>query len=95
VIARRLATPQEAGTCRIVFISVSKIRQLKETPAALERSSELTVSDIPQFAQRGSAIQFVLAENRVRFEINLTIAQSAGLELSSDLLEVAIAVCKI
>jgi hypothetical protein len=94
VVARRLARPQEAGRCRIVFISVSEAPQLKETLAALGGSGVLTVSDIPQFAQRGGAIEFVLAGNRVRFEINLTIAQSAGLVLSSDLLKVAIAVRK-
>jgi hypothetical protein len=94
VTVRRLVKPQEASRCRIVFISESEAPQLKETLAALEKSSALTVSDIPQFAQRGGVIQFVLAGNRVRFEINLTMAQSMGLVLSSDLLKVAIAVRK-
>jgi hypothetical protein len=94
VTVRRLAKAEQAIRCRIVFISESEAPQLKATLAALEKSSVLTVSDIPQFAQRGGVIQFVLAENRVRFEINLTIAQSVGLVLSSDLLKVAIAVRK-
>ena len=38
----------------------------------------LTVSDIPQFSQRGGMIQFVLDGSRVRFEVNLTNAEGAG-----------------
>jgi hypothetical protein len=94
VVTRRLAKPQEGTGCRILFISSSEEQRLKETLTALGKNSVLTVSDIPQFAQRGGVIQFVLAGNRVRFEINLTIAQHAGLILSSDLLKVAVAVRK-
>jgi hypothetical protein len=52
----------------------------------------LTVSDIPQFSQRGGMIQFVLEGNRIRFEVNLTATRRAGLSLSSELLKVATAV---
>jgi hypothetical protein len=54
----------------------------------------LTVSDIPQFSQRGGMIQFVLVGNKLRFEVNLANAQAAGLTLSSDLLKVAVTVRK-
>jgi hypothetical protein len=91
---RRLSKAGEAGGCRIAFVSVSEAGRLKETLTALEGSGVLTVSDIPEFAQRGGAIQFVLAGNKVRFEINLMTAQNAGLVLSSDLLKVAIAIRK-
>jgi hypothetical protein len=50
------------------------------------------VSDISQFTQRGGMIRFVTEANRVRFEVNLAIAQHAGLTLSSQLLKVAISV---
>jgi hypothetical protein len=39
-------------------------------------------------------IQFVMVGNKIRFEVNLTSAQDAGLTLSSDLLKVAVAVRK-
>jgi hypothetical protein len=37
-------------------------------------------------------VQFVVDSNRVRFEVNLTSAERAGLTLSSQLLKVAIRV---
>jgi hypothetical protein len=92
VVARRVAQPQEAAGCGVVFISASEESHLKDVLAALEKSSVLTVSDIPKFSQRGGMIQFVLQGDRVRFEVNLATAAEAGLTLSSDLLKVAVAV---
>jgi len=92
VAARRIAKPQDAANCRVLFISMSEESRLKEILASLDKASVLTVSDIPQFATRGGMIQFISAENRIRFEVNLSNAGDAGLRLSSELLKVAVAV---
>jgi hypothetical protein len=89
VVARRISRPQEALDCRILFISLSEDHQLKEVLGALDKTSVLTVSDMPQFAQRGGMVQFSLEGNKVRFEVNLTAAEHAGLTLSSQLLKLA------
>jgi hypothetical protein len=91
-VARRITKPQEALGCRILFISSSEDRQLKSVLAALDTAAILTVSDIPQFSQRGGMIEFTLEGNNVRFEVNLTSAENAGLTLSSELLKVAVTV---
>ena len=85
-----IAKPQEAVSCHILFISSSEEGQLKEILAALDKTSVLTVSDISQFTRRGGMIQFVVEANKVRFEVNVTSAEHAGLVLSSQLLKVAI-----
>ena len=90
VLVKRVAKPQEAVSCRILFISSSEQSRLKETLAALDKTSVLTVSDMPQFTRRGGMIQFVVDTNRVRFEVNLTSAERTGLTLSSQLLKVAL-----
>ena len=92
VMARRLTKPQDALGCRVLFISSSEDRQLKGIFTVLNGAGVLTVSDIPQFSQRGGMIEFTLEGNKVRFEVNLTSAESAGLSLSSELLKVAVAV---
>jgi hypothetical protein len=87
---RRIRGAQEASSCQIVFISSSEDIHLQSTLAALGRSgSALTVSDMPDFVQRGGMIQFVDEGNRVRFMVNLAVARRAGLVLSSELLKVA------
>ncbi|HEV7967246.1 MAG TPA: YfiR family protein [Candidatus Acidoferrales bacterium] len=94
VVAKRVSKPQDALDCRVLYISASEESRLKEILAGLDKAGVLTVSDIPQFSQRGGMIQFVLVGNKIRFEVNLTSAQDAGLTLSSDLLKVAVAVRK-
>jgi hypothetical protein len=90
VLAKRVAKAQDAVGCRILFISSSQQGHLKEILAELGNTSVLTVSDMPDFTRRGGMIQFVVESNRVRFEVNLTSAERAGLILSSQLLKVAI-----
>jgi len=94
VVAKRIATTQESVNCQIVFLSAAEAGRLNKIMEDLDKAAVLTVSDMPQFAQRGGMIQFVLEGNRVRFEVNLTATQHAGLTVSSDLLKVATAVRK-
>jgi hypothetical protein len=89
VTARRIASPQMSADCQILFISSSEANRLNKIIEALDKAAILTVSDIPQFSQHRGMIQFVLEENRIRFEVNLTATQHAGLTLSSELLKVA------
>jgi YfiR/HmsC-like len=90
--AKRVVTPQQAGDCRILFISASEDDQLHSVITSLAKASVLTVSDIPEFTKHGGMIEFLLEGNRIRFEVNLAAAQRAGLNLSSELLKLAVAV---
>jgi len=92
VVAKRISNPQEAASCRIVFMSSAEGSQIDKIIESLDKQAVLTVSDTPQVSQRGGMIQFVLEEQKVRFEVNLTAVQHAGLTLSSELLKVAISV---
>jgi hypothetical protein len=94
VVPKRISKAQDALECRVLYISPSEEVRLKEILSTLDKAGVLTVSDIPQFSQRGGMIQFVVVANKIRFEVNLTSAQVAGLTLSSDLLKVAVAVRK-
>ncbi|HEX4136990.1 MAG TPA: YfiR family protein [Bryobacteraceae bacterium] len=90
--AKRISKPEEAASCRIVFVGSVKDSQLNGILQSLRVSNALTVSDMSGFSRRGGMIQFVLDGNRVRFEINLAAVQRTGLTVSSELLKVAQAV---
>jgi len=95
LIAVRIAFPREAVGCRVLFISASEGLRLKEILKSVDKSAILTVSDLPGFTSNGGMIQFVLQENKVRFEVNLAAAAKSGLTFSSQLLKVATEVKKI
>jgi len=46
-VVKRIARPQDAVHCHILFISSTEESRLKEILAALDGTSVLTVSDIP------------------------------------------------
>lgn len=89
VAAKRISSPQEALNCQILFLSSAEETRLSKIIESLDRGAVLTVSDIPRFSQRGGMIQFIPEGKKVRFEVNLTAVQRAGLNLSSELLKVA------
>lgn len=89
LVVRRIAHAVDAAGCRILFISDSESGELPAILTALGSAPVLTVADIPDFVRQGGMVEFTLEGNRVKFEINLAIAQRAGLSLSSDLLKVA------
>jgi hypothetical protein len=92
VVARRISDPRDAAACRVLYVSSSEEKRLKQILITLNRARVLTVSDMPQFSQRGGMIQFVADNNKVRFEVNLRNTSDSGLTLSSELLKVAAAV---
>jgi len=79
----------QARACQILFIGSSEKQRVRDILQGLTGVSVLTVGDTPGFAKMGGVINFVLDENRVRFEINLKAAERAHLKLSARLLTVA------
>lgn len=89
IIVRRITTVQEAPQCRILFVSASEEHRMRPIIAAAQRYGELTVSDIPHFAEQGGIIEFVTQDGKIRFEVNRGAALQSHVELSSQLLKVA------
>lgn len=77
------------SSCHLLYISRSEEPQLAMILQRLQGMQVVTVSDIPQFAQRGGMISFVTDKDRVRVQINPRAAREAGVKLSAKLLEIA------
>jgi hypothetical protein len=58
--------------------------------AAVQGEPVLTVTDLPRTAPRKGIINFVVDDNRVRFEIDARAAAEAGLRISSQLMALAV-----
>ena len=94
VDVRRISRVGQSEPCHMLFISGSENARLSRTLEDLGRRPVLTVSDTPRFAERGGMIGFFLDGNRIRFTVNLTAAQEAGLQLNSELLRVAASIVR-
>ena len=76
-------------SCHILFISALEKERVASILKFLKSSCILTISDIEGFAQSGGIINFVIEENKVRFEINIDAANRAGIKISSKVLKLA------
>jgi len=75
--------------CHILFVSESEISRLRDIFQRLQKASVLTVSDIPEFAQKGGMIYLYPKENKIRFAINISQVEKARLKLSAKLLNLS------
>ena len=73
----------------IIFISASAKKELPKILKILEGKPVLTVGDTNGFAQKGVMINLFESENKIRFEVNPSAAEKAGLKISSQLLRLA------
>ncbi len=79
----------EIETCEMLFVTAGFAEQLPDLKTRLGASDVLTVSDTPGLAARGVAINFVVVEGKLKFEINTAVLRAAGLQASSQLLKLA------
>ncbi len=75
--------------CQMVFIGRSDTHRLHEFISLLREQPVLTVSDIENFIENGGIIGLRLIDNKVRFDVNIDAADTAGLSISSKLLTLA------
>ena len=91
IVLKHFNKPEEITSCSILFIP-------PDCPFALGNILEkvnkgtLTVSDKAGWGRLGTAFNFVIKNEKVKFEANLKAINDAGLKASSQLLKLAIIV---
>jgi hypothetical protein len=88
VVARQVSLT-ELTSCQILFIARSKQKNINQILRALDGAGVLTVTENMDPSDPGVMINFILKDDRIRFEINNTAAEKVGLKLSSKLLILA------
>jgi hypothetical protein len=89
ISVRRLRTVGRDSGCHILYIGGSDALHIRQAIDAVRGSSVLTVSDA-RGTQVGAIINFVVKDNRVRFDIDEEAAAQNGLTISSKLLSLAL-----
>jgi hypothetical protein len=80
--------------CHLLFICPSEKKYTKEIFDLIKSNGVLTVADTQGFLEAGGVVNFVIEDNKVRFDINLTASEKAGLKIRSQLLRLAKKVIK-
>jgi hypothetical protein len=87
----RFRTPAEITACHILFVPFSRSKQLTEISSALQAAgkSVLIISEKSGALNEGSAINFIIQEDKLKFELRGENASKNGIKVSSKLQEMA------
>ena len=91
IVIRHYARPEDIRTCQILFIAKRSSYTLSSILHETGRGV-LTISEEDGYSRQGTAFNFVIREDKLKFEANLKAIDDAGLKASSQLLKLAIIV---
>jgi hypothetical protein len=70
-------------------VSSSETVHLEEIFRLVKGLPILTIGESPNFAHRGGIINFIVVDDKIRFEVNVEAAKQADISISSRLLALA------
>ncbi len=87
---KELKSPNEATNCQILFITNTKAEELAKIEATLQNSNCLIISETPGAIDKGAAVDFRIADGKLRYKINQTNVDSHNLFVSKQLLSMSL-----
>ena len=89
LVVRHNVKTSSIHTCHMAYIADDSEANIQKTLNKVKKYPILTVSDHPDFIRKGGMIGFVRSGSHVGFEINIAVANAAGVEIGSQLLKLA------
>ena len=88
IAAREVANTAEAADCHLVFIPES-VEQRAGALLHQTGSHAVTVGESRRFLEHGGAVNLVVEDGRVRFNVNLGPVEQRGVRISARMLQLA------
>lgn len=88
IVIRKFFGADDITFCNILFIPANSTFSLSSVLARLDKGT-LTISEEEGFAEMGTAFNFVIVHDKIKFEANVNAINAAGLKASSQLLKLA------
>jgi hypothetical protein len=92
LVVRTCSELEQIGRPRILFIAKSAVSKMARVLEKTRGTDILTVSEGESLGARGVAVNFVLRDGTVKFEMSEKVMKEAGIQISSQLLKLAILV---
>ena len=90
IVVESYTSTSQIQSPHIIFIDQENSDKLNMVINQVKNKPVLIVTEKPGLAEKGSTINFVETEGKMRFELNLEKAKSSGLMISSSLTSLAI-----
>ena len=92
IVVKKLSASADLSACQMVFISEGQSSNLSSITAKLQGKPTLIVSETNGGAKKGAGINFVIIDDKMKFELNKGAIEKQGLKVSGDLTKLAIVV---
>lgn len=89
IVIRRAKRIEDLPPCHLLYINLKDLQKVQAILRSLAGRGVLTVGEGEGFTRAGGMIAFRTEQQRVRFLINLDVAEREGFHISSKLLKVA------
>jgi len=80
---------EELKKCQIIFIAENESKSINNVIAITEKSAVLVITEKSGMLKKGAAINFLVIDEKLRFEISKTKLAEHNLKVSNELLKLA------
>lgn len=87
----KFSTPQSITRCHILFVPFGKTKELPTITGILGGAKTLIISERKGALEDGATINFVIVEDKLKFELKASNATKLGLKINSNLENMAVA----
>jgi hypothetical protein len=89
IVVKKFDDPQQLTRCQILFVGNSRVSKLNEILSRLQDANSLIITEKRGMVNSGSAIDFFMDEDRLRFVMNIENAEKNRLIVSKSLQDMA------
>jgi hypothetical protein len=89
IMVKTFKNPSEISTCHILFVPFSETKQMQNILPQLASKNTLIITEKNGAIEQGSAINFVVVGDKLKFELSPGNATKYDIKLSSKLSEMA------
>lgn len=86
LVIRKILTVDDNANCQIVFVTKTEDDDIPVIVKKLVKKPILTFGDMPGFAEKGGAMNFYIANNRLAIMVNLPPIGEANLKVNPQML---------
>jgi hypothetical protein len=76
----------EPGCPQVLYVAADKISDIQQALQGLHSCHPLTIGESGRFLEQGGAVNLMVVDGRMSFEVNLAVVDRAGVSISSTLL---------
>src|ERR1035441_7106484 len=75
------STPAEQQLCQVLYVAKDNHNEVRQTLAALRGSHLLTIGETDRFLEYGGAVNLLIVEGHMSFEVSLEALDRAGVSI--------------